>query len=91
MVELTEREKQIIHCMHILINPQLKEIPFDVRKTAIQSQYLTRGMKWSEQEATDLILAINQETKETVQNAMALLQKFAPQFKGLTSFNFSKD
>lgn len=85
MVELTDREKQIIHCMHILINPELKDMPQQAREAAIQSQYLARGLKWDENEATDLILAINQETKETIQNAMALLNKYAPHFKGLSS------
>ena len=84
-MELTEREKKIIHIMHVLINQNLREVPQDVRENTLKSQLFCRDIKYDESDITDIVLAINQETKETLQNAYAKLHKFAPMLKGLNS------
>lgn len=81
MAEFTDREIKIIHAMHSLINHNLRDAPFEVRKAMIMATLKVRGLNYDEQELTDIVLAINEETKLISQNAMALLGRFSPQLK----------
>lgn len=86
-MELTQREQKIIHTMHILINQNLKDVPQDVRENTLKAQLLVRGMEYNVDEIIDIVHAINNETKETIQNAFTKLHKYAPMLKGLNRFN----
>jgi hypothetical protein len=83
MAELTDREKKIVHSMNVMLNPALKDVPFDIKTKALQSVLLVAGYQWDENEMTDLMAAISAETKAGNQSALALLGKYGNMFKGL--------
>ena len=83
MAEFSEREIKIVHAMHSLINFNLKDVPFGIRKSMIMATLKVRGLDYTEQEITDIVLAINAETKLITQNAMALLGKYASMLKDM--------
>ena len=83
MVELTLREKQIIHAMNVMLNPALKDVPFNVKTQALQATLLSAGYTWNEDEMTDLMDSIAEETKGGFQNALKLLDRFKDQIKFL--------
>lgn len=83
MAEFSDREIKIIHTMHSLINFNLKDVPFAVRKSMIMATLKVRGLDYTEQEITDIVLAINAETKLITQNAMALLGKYSNVLKDM--------
>lgn len=83
MAEFTNREIKIVHAMHSLINFNLKDVPFEIRKSMIMATLKVRGLDYTEQEITDIVLAINEETKLISQNAMALLGKYSNVLKDM--------
>ncbi len=83
MAEFTDREIKIVHAMHSLINQNLRDVPFEVRKAMIMATLKIRDVNYNEQEITDIILAINEETKLISQNAMALLGRFSGTLKDM--------
>lgn len=83
MAEFSDREIKIVHAMHSLINYNLRDVPFDVRKSMIMATLKVRGLNYTEQEIIDIVLAINAETKLITQNAMALLGKYGNVFKDM--------
>ena len=76
MAEFTDREIKIVHAMHSLINFNLRDVPFAVRKSMIMATLKVRGLDYTEQEITDIVLAINAETKLITENALGLLGKY---------------
>ena len=83
MVELTQREKIIVHAMNTMLNPQLKDVPFNTKTQALQATLLCAGYTWNESEMTDIMDAIAAETKGGFQNALKLLDRFKGQIAGL--------
>lgn len=83
MVEFTQREKIIVHAMNTMLNPSLKEVPFDLKTNALKATLLCAGYTWNEQEMTDIMDAIGEETKGGFQNALKLLDRFKGQIKSL--------
>lgn len=83
MVEFTQREKIIVHAMNTMLNPSLKDVPFDLKTKALKATLLCAGYTWNEQEMTDIMDAIAEETKGGFQNALKLLDRFKGQIKGL--------
>ena len=83
MVELTQREKIIVHAMNTMLNPELKKVPFELKTNALKATLLCAGYTWNEQEMTDIMDAIGETTKGGFQNALKLLDKFKGQIAGL--------
>ena len=83
MVEFTQREKIIVHAMNTMLNPSLKDAPFDLKTNALKATLLCAGYTWNEQEMTDIMDAIAEETKGGFQNALKLLDRFKGQIKEL--------
>jgi len=83
MVELTEREKRLIHAINTMNNPTYKNAPFELKTTVLQSVLLAAGYKWDEHEMADLMLAIGAEVKAAHQHGLKLLDKYKDHFKGL--------
>ena len=90
MVELTDREIKIIHCMTTLINPIIKNVPQDVRNAMIMSTLKVRGQKFDEPELIDIINAITEETKMVVKNSFGLLARFKNQISEMGNVDLFK-
>lgn len=88
MVELTEREKKIIHAMNVMRNPQLYTTPPETKKDIIIMTLKIRGMVFDESEIIDLIYAVNDEVNLSVANGLGLLNRFAPMLKGIDKLKF---
>ncbi len=86
MAELSERELKIIHIMHSLINYNLKDVPFEIRKNMILGTLKIRNIEYDEREITDLVQAVNAETKFVTQNALGLLGKYGHLLKDMGHF-----
>lgn len=67
MAEFTDRERKIVYIMHTLINHNLKNVSQQEREEWTKEHFRTCGLFWNEQEVIDIILAINQETKQTTE------------------------
>lgn len=83
LAELSERERKIVHAMNVMLNPQLQNVPFNIKTSALQSVLLAAGYTWDELEMTDLMQAISAETKAGMQNALGILGKYGSALKGL--------
>ena len=90
MVEFTDREIKIIHCMTTLINPMIKDVPQDVRNAMIMSTLTVRGMKFDEHELIDIINGITEETQMVVKNSFGLLNRFKEQIKEMGKMDLFK-
>lgn len=86
MAELQDREIKIVHAMHVLLNPELREVPWEIKLRTIQAQLLVHGLEWNEDEMTDLVNAINQELKDTIASAMKNLGKYQHLLKNFKKF-----
>lgn len=69
--------------MNTMLNPSLKDVPFDLKTNALKATLLCAGYTWNEQEMTDIMDGIAEETKGGFQNALKLLDRFKSQIKGL--------
>jgi len=83
MVELSEREVKIVHIMHTILNPELKDVPWEIKLRTIQAQLLVHGVEWNEEEITDIVEGIKGELKATIQSAMKNLGKYGHLLKGM--------
>lgn len=83
MVELQDREIKIVHAMHVLLNPELQEVPWDIKLRTIQAQLLVHGLEWNEDEMTDIVNGINAELKATIASAMKNLGKYSHLLKNM--------
>lgn len=83
MVEFTQREKIIVHSMNVMLNPSLKDVPFNLKTQALQATLLCAGYTWNESEMIDIMDAIAEETKGGFANALKLLDRFKPQLDRL--------
>jgi len=83
LVEFTQREKIIVHAMNTMLNQDLKKVPFELKTNALKAVLLSAGYTWNEQEMTDIMDGIAEETKGGFQNALKLLDRFKGQIAGL--------
>jgi len=83
LVEFTQREKIIVHAMNTMLNPSLKNTPFELKTNALKAVLLCAGYTWNETEMTDIMDGIAEETKGGFQNALKLLDRFKGQIAGL--------
>lgn len=81
MAELSEREIKLVHCMLTVINRELQDVPLDIRIKTIMATLTVRGLKYDETEITDLVMAIDSETKLVTQSAFGLLGKYGKSIK----------
>jgi len=82
-MELSDREIKIIHAMDSLINPALKDVPFDMRRKVCEATLAIRKIDYNEDELTDIVQAITAEKKLTDANAIGLLGKYGHLLKGI--------
>ena len=83
MVELTDREKKIVHVLNIMYNPILNDAPFEIKQQALQAVVLVRGFTWDANEMNDLLLALNAEIQDGQKAAFKMLGKYGEGLKGL--------
>lgn len=83
MVELTDREKRIVHIMNVMNNPAFANAPLELRTKAVQTTLLTCGYKWNEHEMTDLVDSITAEITHFNQSTLKMLDKYKIDFKNL--------
>lgn len=69
--------------MNTMLNPSLKDVPFDLKTNALKATLLCAGYTWNEIEMTDIMDGIAEETKGGFQNALKLLDRFKGQIKDL--------
>ena len=82
-MELSDREIKIIHAMDSLINPALKDVPFDMRLNVCKATLAIRKIDFNEDEMTDIVQAVNAEKKLTDSNAVGLLGKYGHLLRGI--------
>lgn len=58
MVELTDREKAIVHTMFFMMNPQTMKVPINLRATALSIMLKTRKLNFETPELQDFTHAI---------------------------------
>ena len=63
MVELTEREKTIVHVMNFMMNPQTKSVPIDTRAVALKAMIGIQGINASIEFCQDISHAVDEEMK----------------------------
>ncbi len=84
MVELTEREIKIIRYLHIMQNPQIANVPFELKNNLIQTTFLTANIKFNEEEMTDIGQAVNAEIRNITKDGLKFMDKHKGAFKGLS-------
>jgi len=83
MAELTERERKIIRYIHVMQNPQLTGVPFEIKNALIQTIFMTGKIKFMETEMKDLGDAVNVELRSITKDGLGFLNKHKDSFKGL--------
>lgn len=63
MVELTEREKTIVHVMNFMMNPLTKSVPIDTRAVALKAMIGIQGINASIEFCQDISHAVEDEMK----------------------------
>lgn len=61
MVELTERERTIVHVMNFMMNPQTKQVPIDTRAVALKAMIGIQGINASVEFCQDISHAVEDE------------------------------
>jgi hypothetical protein len=83
MVELTEREKTIVHTMNILMNPMTKSAPLDVRVIALKSMLGFSGINAEEDFLKDLTHSVEATMNESMGKGLKFLDKHKESMKGM--------
>lgn len=86
MAELTPREKTIIHIMNVMMNPQTKNVPLDMKVQAILFIIKVKNLPFEIPELKDLSHAIEAEQNSIMQEAFGLLAKHPELAKNLQGF-----
>lgn len=86
MVEFTEREKSIIHLMNMLMNPQTKHIPLDLRVKALSAICLIRKIPYDEDFFKDMSHGIDDEIQQSMNEGFGFLNKHPELMKHIKDF-----
>ena len=86
MVELTDREKKIIHYIMTMNNPQTKNQPLELRILALKSVMLCAKLNWNYDEMQDLSYAIKAENERALDSGFGQLNKYKDLLKNVDSF-----
>jgi len=65
MVELTERERTIVHVMNFMMNPTTKHVPLDTRAVALKGMIGIQGINASTEFCQDISHAVEDEMKQS--------------------------
>lgn len=87
-MEFSEREIKIVQSMLVLMNPQLSQVPPDMKKQIITTTLNLRGIQFDEREIIDIGNACVEEQKAVTQKAMSILQKHPELLKQMSHFKF---
>ena len=88
MVELTDREKAIIHTMFFMMNPQTTKVPINLRATALSTMLKIRKLNFEVAELQDFTHAIEQEQKDAIAEGFGFLNVHPEIMKSLEGFRF---
>lgn len=88
MVELTDREKAIIHTMFFMMNPATKSVPLNLRSAALMTMLNMRGMKFQIEELQEFSRAIEDEQNLSIQESFGFLNRHPDMVEALKSFRF---
>ena len=75
MVELTDREKKIIHIKFIMHGEKLQKLPINVRETMLIMTLKLRGIEYDKNEMLDIGQAIIDEQGMIEKKGMGFLDK----------------
>lgn len=88
MVELTPREKAIIHTMFFMMNPQTMKVPIQLRATALTTMLKIRKLNFEVEELQDFTHAIEQEQKDAVSEGFGFLNAHPEIMESLKHLKF---
>lgn len=88
MVELTDREKAIVHTMFFMMNPLTMKVPIQLRATALSTMLKIRKLNFEIPELQDFTHAIEQEQKDSVAEGFGFLNAHPEIMKSLEGFKF---
>lgn len=86
MVELTDREKKLIHYIMTMNRPETKQYDLELRIMALKSVILCAGLEWDYDEMKDLSFAIKAENERALANGMGQLNKYKHLLGEINSF-----
>jgi len=87
MVELTEREKTIVHVMNFMMNPMTKNVPIDTRAVALKAMIGIQGINATVEFCQDISHAVEAEMNLAQGKGLKFLDENKEMLKGI---DFSK-
>ena len=88
MVELTPREKAIIHTIFFMMNPATMKVPINLRASALQTMLKVRKINFELAELQDFSHAIEQEQKDAISESFGFLNAHPEILKSLDDLRF---
>ena len=88
MVELTDREKAIVHTMFFMMNPQTMKVPINLRATALSTMLKIRKLNFEVPELQDFTHAIEQEQKDAISEGFGFLNAHPEIMNSLKGLKF---
>ena len=88
MVELTSREKAIVHTMFFMMNPQTIKVPIQLRATALSTMLKIRKLNFEVEQLQDFTHAIEQEQKDAISESFGFLNAHPEIMESLKGFKF---
>jgi hypothetical protein len=90
MVELTDREKHIIHIKFIMHGEEYAKIPVESRERLLEMITGLRDLDYNQHEMLDIGQAIIDEQEMIIKSGIGFLDKHKGSLKGLGGFFKSK-
>ena len=88
MVELTDREKAIIHTMFFMMNPATIKVPINLRASALQVMLKMRKINFTTEELQEFSHAVEDEQKLSIQESFGFLHKHPEMLRHLDDVKF---
>ena len=88
MVELTDREKAIVHTMFFMMNPATIKVPINLRAGALSTMLKMRKLNFEITELQDFTHAIEQEQKDAISESFGFLNAHPEIMESLKGFRF---
>ena len=88
MVELTDREKAIVHTMFFMMNPQTIKVPIQLRATALSTMLKCRKLNFEVEQLQDFTHAIEKEQCDAVAESFGFLNAHPEIMRSLKGLKF---
>ena len=83
MVELTERERTIVHVMNFMMNPLTKQVPIDTRAVALKAMIGIQGINATVEFCQDISHTVEEEMKQAQGKGFKFLDQNKDMLKGI--------